>query len=119
MSVYRDEHERCPRCGTDLTQAGSVRACTSCRGMWVQEDILITMAANMFAPPKRAPVPLVPQTRQPLPCPSCREAMATWTLHAIAIDRCAAHGLWFDRDELQIVLRAIGDPTYRRRLEDR
>ena len=45
--------------------------------------------------------------------------MATWTLHAIAIDRCAAHGLWFDHDELQIVLRAIGDPTYRRRLEDR
>jgi len=44
--------------------------------------------------------------------------MGTWTLHTIAIERCAEHGLWFDRDELQIVLRAIGDANYRRRLED-
>jgi len=44
--------------------------------------------------------------------------MGTCTLHSIAIDRCAMHGLWFDRDELQIVLRAIGDADYRRRIEE-
>lgn len=80
--------------------------------------MLVAMAANMFAPARQTPIPLVPQARQPLPCPTCREAMGTWTLHAIAIDRCPNHGLWFDRDELQIVLRAVGDPAYRRRLEE-
>ena len=117
--IYRDELECCPRCGTDLVQAGSVRACAACQGLWVEEEMLVAMAANMFAPARRVPIPLVPQSRPPLPCPICRDAMGTWTLHAVAIDRCASHGLWFDHHELQIVLRAIGDPVYRRRLEDR
>ena len=116
--IYRDEHEQCPRCGTDLTQAGSVRACGACQGLWVEEEVLVAMAANMFAPARRVPIPLVPHARQPLPCPNCRDPMGTWTLHRVSIDRCATHGLWFDRDELQVVLRAIGDANYRRRLEE-
>jgi hypothetical protein len=83
-------------------------------------DLVDRRPTRASKPPAcRAPVPLVPETRQPLPCPTCRDPIGTWTLHAIPIDRCERNGLWFDRDQLEIVLRAVGDENYRRRIEQR
>ena len=110
--IYRDEHERCPRCGVHLIQAGSARACTACRGLWVSHEILVEMAANMHDPPRPVPLPCVPDpSRPPLPCPACTQPMQTWQLFAVPIDRCERHGVWFDRDELQQVLYATFDPS--------
>jgi hypothetical protein len=33
--------------------------------------------------------------------------MGTWRFHEIELDRCEAHGIWFDRDELEHVLYAV------------
>ena len=105
--VYRDDHERCPRCGDELVDAGSVRACTACRGMWATQAVLVEMAANMRSPPQRMPLPCVPDpSREPLACPTCQQPMGTWRLHSIEIDRCERDGIWFDRDELERVLLA-------------
>ena len=92
--VYRDDYERCPRCGTELIDAGSVRQCTTCRGMWAAEAVLVQMAAAMH----------IPERPVSLPCPSCQEPMGTWKLHAVEIDRCERDGIWFDRDELEKIL---------------
>jgi Zn-finger nucleic acid-binding protein len=113
--IYRDELERCPRCGVELIQAGSARACNACRGLWMTQEMLVEMAANMQWPAQPVPLPCVPDaTRQPLPCPACTSPMQTWTLHGVPIDRCDRHGIWFDRDELQQVLYATFDPARRR-----
>ena len=112
--IYRDQHERCPRCAVELVQAGSARACTACHGLWLSHEILVAMAANMQDPPRPVPLPCYPDpARQPLPCPSCTTPMETWKLFKVEIDRCDKHGVWFDRDELQQVLYATFDPTAR------
>jgi hypothetical protein len=70
--------------------------------------VLVEMAANMRTPPRRVPLPCVPDpSRAPLRCPTCHEPMGTWKLHAIEIDRCERDGaIWFDANELERVLLA-------------
>jgi Zn-finger nucleic acid-binding protein len=105
--IYRDDHERCPRCGVDLVQAGSARGCTACQGLWVRHEVLAEMAATMTAPAPAKPMYCYPDPiRQPLPCPTCTEVMQAWNLLGVPIDRCDRDGLWFDRSELQQVLYA-------------
>jgi hypothetical protein len=42
-------------------------------------------------------------------CPVCRAALRAWSAKGIVIDRCDAHGVWFDRSELdQLVASAHG-----------
>ena len=40
-----------------------------------------------------------------LHCPVCQGAMAQVGLGHVPVDRCASHGLWFARDELEEALR--------------
>jgi len=108
--VYRDDHERCPRCHVELVDAGAVRACTACQGQWATHEVLFEMAANMTRP-QRPGLPFVPHARaEQLGCPSCGKAMGTWKLLEVEIDKCEPHGIWFDRDELELVLYATFDP---------
>ena len=37
-------------------------------------------------------------------CPRCQTQMVKHLLYTIRIDRCEAHGIWFDQDEIQRVL---------------
>ncbi len=105
--MYRDSQDRCPRCGIALIDARAARGCPQCRGLWVSMEALGTMAKAM----QQAPMPLAfdfePDPRQPLPCPMCNEAMATWKLFTVPLDRCDKHGVWFDPDELAQVLLAV------------
>ena len=39
-----------------------------------------------------------------LPCPICRAAMRAWSAREVVIDRCDAHGVWFDRAELDALV---------------
>lgn len=93
--MYRDEYERRPRCRVELIETGTVRSCTACRGQWATQAALLDMAAEMT---------------RPGPPGSCGDAMGTWRFHAIELDRCAKHGIWFDRDELESVLYAVFSP---------
>ncbi|MGN6105976.1 MAG: zf-TFIIB domain-containing protein [Kofleriaceae bacterium] len=42
--------------------------------------------------------------RAALPCASCAEPMQALLLFDVPVDRCTVHGVWFDRDELSMVL---------------
>lgn len=40
----------------------------------------------------------------PIKCPRCEELMAQHQLYTMQVDRCPAHGVWFDGPELAQVL---------------
>jgi Zn-finger nucleic acid-binding protein len=105
VTAYRDQFEKCPRCATELVDAGAGRACTACRGQWVTGPILQEMVTAMRSPPQPIQLRFVEDSHEVLACPECGRAMETWRLHDVPIDRCPEwHGIWFDRDELQRVL---------------
>jgi len=110
--AYRDEHERCPRCGTELVDAVVGKACSDCHGLWIAAASVVEMASQMQIPPEPVPLFLVDDPRESIQCPTCREPMATRLLHAVPIDLCERHGIWFDARELALVLlRAARRPT--------
>jgi len=44
-------------------------------------------------------------------CPICNTQMIVEVLEAVTVDRCTAHGVWFDDTELQSALQhASGEP---------
>lgn len=79
----------------------------------VQQAMLAMWPSGTPPPPVGAITPLVNGFGTPRPCPQCTAVMAPCLLLAIAIDRCASHGLWFDHDELERVLLGSGpgEPT--------
>lgn len=46
-------------------------------------------------------------------CPACDEAMDEPLIFGIPIDRCAAHGMWFDKRELEEVVKRSGNDAWR------
>lgn len=105
--IYRDSMERCPRCGTDLEDAGAARGCRSCNGLWLSFANMQEMAAQMQTPPRHVALLAAPVKREPLACPTCTEPMQTLELFSIAIDACEKkHGVWFDANELGQMLFA-------------
>lgn len=112
MSTYRDTFDRCPRCGIALTDARSARGCPQCGGLFVDEAILTEMIREMLPPGPlgRLQLALLQREEDPIGCPSCGEQMAQTGLMGVPIDRCAKHGVWFDRDELGAALHRTGAP---------
>ena len=109
MTEYRDSFQHCPRCAVDLEQAGSARGCRQCQGVWIEEPILDEMVRRMRALTLAPPAFVARDAPRDLPCPQCTQPLAPVTLEDVAIDRCErAHGVWFDREELQAVLYRVG-----------
>jgi len=103
--AYRDEHERCPRCGIELVDAVIGVACSQCRGLWIQPSSVFEMANNMRMPPEPVELPFtVDGNREQLRCPTCRDGMRLISLYQVQIDICDKHGIWFDANELAAVL---------------
>jgi Zn-finger nucleic acid-binding protein len=102
--AYRDEHERCPRCGTDLIDAVVGVACAQCQGIWISPASVSQMVADMQVPPFPVQLPLVDDPRESIACPTCREGMLTRKQLDVEIDLCVKHGIWFDARELALVL---------------
>jgi Zn-finger nucleic acid-binding protein len=102
--AYRDEHERCPRCGIDLIDAVVGVACAQCQGIWISPASVAEMAIQMQIPPTVIDLPFEEDPRAAIACPTCREAMQTRKLFDVQIDVCPKHGIWFDARELALVL---------------
>src|SRR5580692_8461689 len=114
----RDTFASCPRCGIALDPRGDRWVCTQCDGTLVAEATVSQLIADMIGnrvktigsreemiEPVPRPLPLlVGVANERLGCPCCAGEMETRLLHEVAVDRCAAHGLWFDRDELATML---------------
>jgi Zn-finger nucleic acid-binding protein len=94
----------CPRCRRIALQPFATRdvevlACGNCHGLWLDHA-----AASRVAQAALQDAVVAPAER--LPCPVCTRTMAASRVKGVVVDRCDAHGLWFDHAELERVLAA-------------
>lgn len=111
--TFRDETAACPRCQRTLIvqpgcSDGSRLWCEHCRGVLIPTGQLEQI------------LDLTLPTGEPgeLPCPRCVAKLARCTLLSLEVDRCVAHGVWFDTGEYLRVLDTLGTagPQLRRLL---
>lgn len=86
---------RCPACpDASLDKHGS---CRSCGGVWLSEELVR----------ERLPIAFTGGGYSERHCPACDETMDEPLIFDIPIDRCATHGMWFDKAELdQVIARS-------------
>ncbi len=111
----------CPRCQDRLKTRvqGEFRLqhCLGCGGLWIDHDAFRRILENrgnhksMATLLGKTPALDKAPARRPvayLPCPHCGQLMHRRNFASrsgVIIDECAAHGVWFDRDELAAVIR--------------
>ena len=106
--ALRDDFPTCPVDGSalDPTEDGSRHCCGTCKGVQISEPSVIALLGEIVE--EKAPKTLVfepPKEAEPIrTCPHCATQMSKHVLYTIQIDRCEAHGLWFDGEELARVL---------------
>ena len=98
------EPPSCPICRIPLTVAGRTEHCEKCDGAWIHEDALVGILEAYTATLVELPWQARPKDQE-RPCAVCGAAMQTVSLGSVALDRCEAHGVWFDADELSGVLK--------------
>lgn len=120
----------CPHCGCTLVAGRAVSAavfgCASCGGVWLDaaaSQQVVTAIDPSFvsladAASLMATMPFPPHEARPR-CPVCRKDMQGVRVDgaALSLDTCNLHGTWFDRGELQSVVRAFA--ATRKTREDR
>lgn len=109
--MMRDDHATCPNCGRGLDPNGRRLVCGACAGVMVPEDELRAMVAEMLVGAAKAqdelpelPFEPVEFADRPKTCARCPARMAKHRLYGMLVDRCEAHGVWFDDTELQAAL---------------
>jgi Zn-finger nucleic acid-binding protein len=107
VSALRGNRLTCPVCaGQPLVFAGERWACERCEGAFVENAALVEMVIAMTGVPWELPaVAGRPADRK---CPACAALLVREQVETVEIDRCAAHGIWFDRDELRKLLEQAG-----------
>ena len=111
VSAYKDRRLGCPSCKeVALAYAGDRWMCNTCSGSFVENAALTAMIVDMTQNPWE--LPGVEGARGDRACPVCEQAMNVEVLEAVTIDRCAAHGVWFDDKELETALHhaMVGEP---------
>ncbi len=110
----------CPVCGVDMFvlefEKVEVDWCPDCEGVWLDSGELELIGEKAGTLQDRllgaleAPDGAQPPGRRP--CPVCGAAMReveAATDPPITVDRCGReHGLWFDKGELEAVVKASG-----------
>ncbi len=94
----------CPKDGASLVEAGGTHRCKTCDGAWIPEATLVgileqrnaTLVELAWAPR---------EADKARPCAECKQAMQMVNLGNVELDRCAEHGVWFDANELTMLLR--------------
>lgn len=80
---------RCPACSdATLDRQGH---CNKCGGVWLDDEVIADRVG---------PLAFTGGGYSERHCPSCDEKMDEPLIFDIPIDRCPAHGMWFDRAEL-------------------
>lgn len=125
--MMRDDIATCPRCGRGLDPSGRRLYCGACSGALVTEDelreLIATMAAGSAdgpAGPRPLALELPPGPDEPLrTCPRCPARMTKHLFYGMLVDRCEAHGIWFDDQELQAALERVGTEAAKLPLHER
>lgn len=106
---------RCPTCSISLDEfRPGMWRCPACTGALVSDGALEASLREMGA----VAVVLGGVGRPAAvirACPMCRAAMAAIAWSGQPVDRCEAHGTWFDPGELAPVLAAAGQAAAARR----
>ena len=107
VSALRGNRLTCPVCqGHPLSFQGERWGCERCNGSFVENPALVEMVTAMTNAPWDLPEAVGKAGERK--CPACAGAMLREIVETVAIDRCAAHGVWFDADELQKLLEQAG-----------
>jgi Zn-finger nucleic acid-binding protein len=94
----------CPTCKQPLDQAGRTWKCETCDGAWVRAEVLVPMLEQSAS--TLVELPWQPSNEaHDRPCPECAVAMQHVKLGTVLLDRCEAHGVWFDARELAALLK--------------
>lgn len=108
-SPYRSDPQWkiCPRCDEvlDEVMAGGY-ACPRCAGAWLASVVVAEAFHDANWPQGHAM-----WWRAELACPECRkpdEVMEAIEVEGIVVDRCKAHGMWFDAGELGRLMKGEG-----------
>jgi ribosomal protein S27AE len=115
VTTFRDDAPACAACGTVLAHVQTRLVCEACRGTLVATDELADML-NELSPADAGPLDgrLVPAAAPIRACPRCGEAMTSHALYGTAVQRCAAHGAWFDGGGLERALVGCTNEVARR-----
>jgi Zn-finger nucleic acid-binding protein len=106
---YRDPQGACPVCGgafVDVrTESDRFERCESCGGVWLEWQTFVAMWARLSGG-SREPMLTARAAGRARSCPECGSPMAQVQLRTVPIDHCGAHGVWFDKVELETSLAA-------------
>ena len=95
----------CPVCKIALGLHGHRYACEQCTGTFLENAALVELMSEMREEPWELPAAEGPPGQRA--CPVCTDTMSVERIQTIELDRCALHGVWFDRDELAASLLTL------------
>lgn len=95
----------------DLVLGVASLECSACAGRWLDRDAAATVVGNRILSDDVRQDGLVARR-----CPECGFAMHPVIIDAVAIERCAEHGCWFDRGELERIAALASEPAWVRAL---
>nr|HEX4317455.1 zf-TFIIB domain-containing protein [Kofleriaceae bacterium] len=108
MTAFRDRHAACLYCEAGLARTETRLVCEHCASMLVGDGELQQILEEVDPDDLRPLVTrLVAAAAPARTCPACPTEMHAYVLADTVVDRCAAHGTWFDPGELQRVLHAL------------
>jgi Zn-finger nucleic acid-binding protein len=110
----------CPQCHTMLAEVDRETvvgyACNDCGGIWLDSETTTRVEATLDTrtiqvgeiASELSQNPAPPHEASP-PCPLCLNPMRTYVVPGtdVEVDACDAHGTWFDRGELQTLIREL------------
>lgn len=106
--MFRDETPECRACGSGLSLVGPRWSCEQCGSVLVPaasvEEMMNELSPDDLRSIDERLVTLKGAATRA--CPRCPATMAVYALHGITVDRCVAHGIWFDTGELMAALNA-------------
>ncbi|CAN5609495.1 hypothetical protein BH09MYX1_BH09MYX1_27090 [soil metagenome] len=106
----------CPRCGAPLFagkgETTTIHGCGKCGGVWLDNDasrrVVQAFDFEIVNLARRASqIGTTVDDALAVGCPICRATLVRTIVRGVALDVCASHGTWFDKDELRRVADAF------------
>ena len=107
----------CARCRAKLFRAAlegfEVLGCGSCGGVWLSNESAADVMSGSVWQAGRLAATLAEKTKpdpaaltRAAACPDCQQALVRVHAAGIELDVCPEHGTWFDRGEIERLMRA-------------
>lgn len=120
MEPYRSASGACPACNSALREFHTRLVCDACEGIMMS---LADLSHGIFDMTSLEPaLSFDKEADGKRQCPRCDQAMKRCEVRIeleghiekphVELDRCDAHGLWFDKEELGRVLEKVAGKGY-------